>query len=221
MIRQPRQWSLLWPRFHWCFAWIWLLCTVNMYLSAGIPEWDGGHTAEAAVAAAASHPLSQSPSPSLDRNLEMKMLHQGLYRTAHSPPARTAVPRPVSIASRAASLTFLTDFSVGTAVNAAEGISPTFMFTSLLFLLTVNAEYFSATFSVSLTYFVACLTSALQSTTESVIAPWWWRGCRLGRKAVSRFLTTLLRSNVISRVLAPFRTLPGLKMTGPTSQRFL
>lgn len=67
--------------------------------------------------------------------------------------------------------TFLTDLRVGTAVNAAEGISPTFMFTSLLFLLTVNTEYFSATFSVSLTYFVACLTSALLSTTESVIAP--------------------------------------------------
>lgn len=70
-------------------------------------------------------------------------------------------------------LTFLTDLSVGTAVNAAEGISPTFMFTSLLFLLTVSAEYFSATFSVSLTYLVACLTSALQSTTESLMASRW------------------------------------------------
>lgn len=74
-------------------------------------------------------------------------------------------------------LTFLTDLRVGTAVNAADGISPTFMFTSLLFLLTVKAEYFSATFSVSLTYFVACFTSVLQSTTESVISSrWYW--CR-------------------------------------------
>lgn len=48
-----------------------------MHLSAGIPEWDGGRTAEAAVAAA-SHPLPHSPSPSLDRNLETKMFHQGL-----------------------------------------------------------------------------------------------------------------------------------------------
>ncbi|TNN82917.1 hypothetical protein EYF80_006874 [Liparis tanakae] len=74
------------------------------------------------------------------------------------------------VMARVAFLTFLTDFSVGTAVNAAEGISPTFMFTSLLFLLTVIAEYFSATFSVSLTYFVACFTSALLSTTESDIS---------------------------------------------------
>ena len=65
--------------------------------------------------------------------------------------------------------TFLTDLRVGTAVNAAEGNSPTFMFMSL-FLLTVIAEYFSATFSLSLTYFVACLTSSIPSTTESVIS---------------------------------------------------
>lgn len=109
-------------------------------------------------------------------------------------------------------LTFLTDFSVGTAVNAAEGISPTFMFTSLLFLLTVSAEYFSATFSVSLTYLVACLTSALLSTTESVIASEW-------RLWLWRETPAWVQTGFDRRLLALYAKLRGLKMTEPTLKR--
>ena len=143
--------------------------------------------------AAASHPSMHQLSVNISavragRNTQHCLLLSSsspLQHNAHVLLCRQA--RTVSVpggrdwwrASR--SLTFLTDFRVGTAVNAAEGISPTFIFTSLLFLLTVNAEYFSATFSVSLTYFVACFISALLSTTESVIASRWRWHCS-GRK---------------------------------------
>lgn len=63
----------------------------------------------------------------------------------------------------ASALTFLTGLCVGTALNAGDS-SP--MFTSA-FLLTVMAEYFSATFSLSFASLLACFTSSFASPTGS------------------------------------------------------
>ncbi len=65
-------------------------------------------------------------------------------------------------------LTFFMDLWVGTAVNAADS-SPTFMFMSLFFV-PVIAEYFSATFSLSLNSLLACFTSSFASPPHSVMA---------------------------------------------------
>lgn len=60
-------------------------------------------------------------------------------------------------------LTFLTALCVVTGAKA-EDRSPT---VASLFLLTVIAEYFSATFSLSFTSLLACFTSNLASAAES------------------------------------------------------
>ena len=60
-------------------------------------------------------------------------------------------------------LTFFTGLCVGTALST-EDSSP---MVSSLFLLTVMAEYFSATFSLSFTSLLACFNSNFASTVES------------------------------------------------------
>lgn len=77
-------------------------------------------------------------------------------------------PLQLAVKKRHVLLTFFTDLWVGTAVNAADS-SPTFMFTSLFFV-AVIAEYFSATFSLSLNSLLACFTSSFASPTQSVMA---------------------------------------------------
>lgn len=61
------------------------------------------------------------------------------------------------------SFTFLTGLWVGTALKADDR-SPMFI---SLFLLTVMAEYFSATFSLSFTSLLACFTSGFASPAGS------------------------------------------------------
>lgn len=61
------------------------------------------------------------------------------------------------------SLTFLTGLWVGTALKADDS-SPMFI---SLFLLTVIAEYFSATFSLSFTSLLACFSSSFASPAGS------------------------------------------------------
>lgn len=60
-------------------------------------------------------------------------------------------------------LTFFTGLWVGTALNAVDS-SPMVI---SLFLLTVMAEYFSATFSLSFTSLLACFTSNFASPASS------------------------------------------------------
>ena len=60
-------------------------------------------------------------------------------------------------------LTFFTGLCVGTALSTDDS-SP---MVSSLFLLTVMAEYFSATFSLSFTSLLACFNSNFASTVES------------------------------------------------------
>lgn len=79
-----------------------------------------------------------------------------------------ALKKQLAWRKRHVPLTFFMDLWVGTAVNAADS-SPTFMFMSLFFV-PVIAEYFSATFSLSLNSLLACFTSSFASPPHSVMA---------------------------------------------------